>query len=228
MHALNQPNASTARLSATTVIACLALALSGCAVGILLGRWTTSPAPASEHSVEAAAPQPDMRPLLEEIKRAIETLPQAMRERHDPDPASATGRESATTSSETLDRMTVAVERLNDLLARGAVGSGVGSTPTDVVKGPGYPSLEAVWQTVDSGLVPTDPDSMSKVNTELTRAHLLWRNEDLIQRYGASSGVGQKGSAIQLVYTRPQTPDHPHDVMFELSFGVVVRVGARW
>src|SRR5260221_8609855 len=82
MSALTTPNPKPAHFSATTMIACVALALSGCAVGILLGRWTSSSAPASEHGVEAAASQADMRPILEEIRRAIEALPQAMRVRH--------------------------------------------------------------------------------------------------------------------------------------------------
>src|SRR5260221_6664137 len=137
-----------------------------------------------------------MSPILEEIRRAIEALPQAMRVRHEPQPAGA--RESAVATTEALGELTVAIQKLNGLLDRGGINVGVGRPPTDAVKGPGFPSLEAMWRRVDSVVVPTERDSQGKIDTELTRAHLLWTNEDLIQRYGASSGAGQNGDAIQL------------------------------
>src|SRR5260221_14610073 len=105
-----------------------------------------------------------MSPILEEIRRAIEALPQAMRVRHEPQPAGA--RESAVATPEALGELTVAIQKLNGLLDRGGINVGVGRPPTDAVKGPGVPSLEAMGRRAGSVGVPPKRDWKGKIDRE--------------------------------------------------------------
>lgn len=225
MRRLTTSNSAPARFSATTVIACVALALSGVAVGLMLGRWTAAPAQTSEHEGAAISPQTDLTPVLAQVQRSTDTVLQALRDGRDPGAPRESSRESAVTSADGLQRLTTAVEKLNGLLERNALGAGRYPAAADVSKGPGYPSLDALWQKIDSMAASADPDLQSKVNSELTRAHLSWMNEDLIQRYGACSQVlGSK--PITVTYKRPLEAGRPNSVSFTLTDGVILRVSA--
>ena len=224
MRRLSPPNATPARFSATTVIACVALALSGCAVGILLGRWTAPSSLASDHSVEAAAPQPDMRPILQEIRHALERPLEGTRDGHESPPASPSVRETVVPPPEAFERLTAAVERLSRLLERGGTHVARGTSAQEAWKGRGYPSLDAMWQRIDA-LHGADPrDRTGPVNKELTDNHLAWIREDVFERYGAPTAVypGERGMGV--IYKRDAKPEDPSTIQFLINEGLVVYI----
>jgi hypothetical protein len=210
--------------SPSTLIACAALLVSGCAIGLLLGRWTGSTT-AAEHSPPEAQAQPqDLKPILEDIRRAVEALPQAIRERRDPQPASGGAREAMPASPDTFAELTAAVQRLNTLLDRGAINAGGGRPGAAPWKGAGYPSLESMWQRIDV-LHQGDPQSVTgSVNSELIRLHLAWTREDVFERYGAPTAVYPGERGIGVVYKRDAKPSEPSTIQFMINEGLVVYV----
>jgi hypothetical protein len=222
MRGLTTPSPTPARFSATTVIACVALLVSGCAMGLLLGRWTSGPT-TPDHSLPEAQAQPqDLKPILEDIRRGIGTLAQVMRDSPARSEALAASREPAAANPEALDRLTAAVEKLNGLLERGAIAAGANRVSSDIPKGSGYPSLSALWQKIDSIHSPDDPDWQSKAETEVTRAHLMWTIEELVARYGASSSISTSGSLLSFVFQRPMEAERANSVIFRTGNGVFI------
>jgi len=224
MHWLNPPNAAPARFSATTMVACIALLLSGCAIGLVLGRWSNGPT-TTAHSLPEAQTQPqDLKPILEDIRRALERPLQAAREPHDSIPSSASAREAVVPAPDVLERLTAAVERLSGLLEKGGGNIAGGKTARDAWKGPGYPSLEAMWQRIDA-LHGTDPkDATGPVDRELVSSHLAWTREDVFDRYGAPSAVYPGEHWISLVYQRVAKADEPSLVSFVTYESLVTHV----
>jgi hypothetical protein len=225
MRRLTPPNATPARFSATTVIACVALLVSGCAIGLMLGRWTSGPTTA-EHSLPETQAQPqDLKPILEDIRRALERPPQAAREQHESISPSASAREAVVPTPEVFERLTVAVERLSGLLEKGGSNIAGGRAATESWKGPGYASLEDMWQRIDV-LHGTDlKDMTGPVDKELLANHLLWTREDLFDRYGAPSTVYPGESWISLAYSRVAKGEEPAIVQFVTREGLVTQVG---
>ena len=213
--------------SPSTVIACAALLVSGCAIGLLLGRWTSSPPPPSDHESAVVLPQTDLAPLLTEIKQSNEAVLLALRDRRNPESQSGSSRESATANPDVIQNLTAAVDKLNGLLERGTIGAGASRVTGDFTKGSGYPSLSAVWQKIDSITSPDDPDWQSKAETELTRAHLLWTIEDLIVRYGAGTQTGTSGATVTMGYNRSMEANRANSIGFLLGNGVIIRVYVR-
>ena len=222
MHRLNPPNATPARFSATTVIACVALALSGCAVGILLGRWTAAPSPVSEHNIEMPALQADIANALNGFQASAEGVLQAIRAR-EAAPQSAPGqRESAAPSPENLDRLTAAIERLDALIQANSRHVGGGSPAVEKSKGPGFPSLEALWQRVHEIMQTDDPKRLDTLVTEMCRVHLAWTREDLFQRYGAPQALSGKDRDFDLTYKRGGGEQAMEAFTFKVADDVVV------
>jgi hypothetical protein len=227
MRRLSTPSSGPARISATTLIACVALALSGVAVGLVLGRWTAATIQPDERDSAAVSAQTDLAPVLIQVQRSTDAVLQALREGRDLEAPREPSRESATARADVLQRLTTAVEKLNGILERGGVNAGRSQASTEVTKGPGYPSLDALWQKIDSMAAGEDPDKWSEINTEMTRAHLLWTNEDLVQRYGVSSSVST-GNSIILTYQRWSVDSgRPRDLCFMLNDGLILKVFAQ-
>jgi hypothetical protein len=224
MHWLNPPNATPARFSATTMVACIALLVSGCAIGLVLGRWTTGAATADHSLPDAETPLQELKPILEDIRRALERPVQAAREQHESIPSGASAREAVVPAPEVLERLTAAVERLSGLLEKGGSNIAGGRAARGAWKAPGYPSLEAMWQRIDA-LHGTDPkDATGPVDRELVSSHLAWTREDVFDRYGAPSAVYPGEHWISLVYQRVAKADEPSVVSFLTYESLVTHV----
>lgn len=222
-----EPPGATIRAVAshsTTAFAAGALVLAGCAVGLLLGRWTVS-RPEVERDTPASAAQPDLTPLLAEIRRSNDALLLAIRERREPQPSNIGGgaREPVATDPAPLDRLATAVEKLNGLLARGAGGTGSGWVPTEQVQGAGFRDLQALWDRIDALKATGGSNWQEAADTELTAAYHLWTVEDLFTRYGNHARVQANGTGLEILYRRPNAPEKEEEpeVLFEIAHGLV-------
>jgi hypothetical protein len=223
MCVLSMPNASPARFSATTVIACVALALSGCAVGILLGRWTASQSQGERENAAVVTPT-DLTPIVAEIKHSTEALLQVLRARPTSSTTTEGAREPVSAEPGSSGDLAAAIQRLNAVLERGPVNVG-GTRPGPASwKGNGYPSLDAMWQRIDV-LHQSDSNDMTRpVTLELTRLHLAWTREDVFDRYGAPTGLHPEERTLNLIYQRAAKPGEPSSVQFWTNDNLVVGV----
>jgi hypothetical protein len=212
------------RSSATAVIASAALVLSGCAVGLLLGRWTSTPVAVERTLPEIQAQQQDLMPVLENIQRTCEALLQVVRERGAVPQPAPSSREAAVPHPEPLDRLATAVERLNELLHETGGHMGIRSTAVEKWKGPGFPSLYAVWQRVKAISEANGPDWSVKLTTELTRTHLVWTREDLFERYGSPTVLGASERGLDLTYEREVEPGKTESIVFQTADDLVTYV----
>ena len=224
MFRVNPPNATPARVSATTVIACVALALSGCAVGILLGRWTATPAPVSEHTVETAAPQADLRPAMAEIQRTSETILQAIQARGSARQVTSSPAESPGVIPDNIDRLTAAIETLNTLLQGNGARVAGRTSSIEKWRGPGYASLDALWQRVHQIARGGDDNWSEKFDSEMRQAHLAWTRDDLFERYGAPTVLNAKDRGLELSYQRRHDEESIESIVFLVADDLVVYV----
>jgi hypothetical protein len=224
MHRLNPPNASPARFSATTVIACVALVLSGCAVGILLGRWTASPSTVTERTVEAASAESDIQPALANLQRTADAILQTIRAGGNAPRSGSSERESAAQLSDNPDRLTAAIETLNALLQSNGGHLGGRSAAVERWKGPGYASLNSMWTRVHEIARGNDPDWGEKFDSEMRQAHLAWTREDLFERYGAPTILNAKDRGLELGYERKLEEDAIESIVFLVADDLVVYI----
>jgi outer membrane murein-binding lipoprotein Lpp len=210
--------------SSTTAIASGALVLAGCAVGILLGRWTAVSSPASEHNTETGALQADLRPAMAEIQRTSETILQTIQARGNTPPFTPSQRESATFAPDNLDRLTTAIETLNALLQTNGGRVGGRSPAIEKWKGPGFPTLDALWTRVHQIARANDPDWGEKFDSEMRQAHLAWTREDLFERYGAPTILNAKDRGLELGYQRKLEEDAIESIAFLVADDLVVYI----
>jgi hypothetical protein len=208
--------------SSTTVIASGALVLAGCAVGLLLGRWTAAPAQAAERTGDAPAAQ-DSAPILAELRKLNETL-QLEHQRSHPVPASP-DRETAAPRSDLADRLETAVARMEGVLKTASDRLGRTNAAIQSSKGAGFPSLDALFQRrqalADGGVV-SGLGGGPAFQGELMQLHRLWSREDLIERYGVPSFMGGGAErGLMLTYTRPKSPNEYETVNFATIDDVV-------
>jgi len=213
--------ASFMRPTGTTVIACVALVLASCALGVVLGRWSNPPTAASPTPVEVQTQPQDLRPLIEEMKQEHETLLQVLRERSGASNPSSTQRESLAQPSDATERLAAAVERLNALLERPGTRLGGFSPALERWKGPGFPSLDALFERMEAISGAGDPEWPQKVSAELLRAHLAWTREDIFERYGAPTSLSAGDHGMSLIFTRSVQPDARESVTFVTSEGLI-------
>lgn len=216
--------ARSMRPTGTTVIACVALALSCCALGVVLGRWTNASGAGVPTPVEAQAQAPDLRPLLDEIRQANEALLHALRERRgDPNP-NFNQRESVAQPSDATEQLVAAVGKLNALLERSGTRLGGFSPALEKWKGPGFPSLDAMFERMEAISGVGDPEWPEKVTAELQKAHLAWTREDVFERYGAPTSLGAGVHGMSLIFQRVVGPDVTETVHFATSDGFITEI----
>jgi len=213
--------ASFMRPTGTTVIACVALVLASCALGVVLGRWSNPPTAASPTPVEVQTQPQDLRPLIEEMKQEHETLLQVLRERSGASNPSSTQRESLAQPSDATERLAAAVDRLNALLARSDTRLGGVSPALERWKGPGFPSLDALFERMETISGAGDPEWPGKVSSELRQAHLAWTREDVFERYGPPTSLGAGDHGMSLNFVRIVQPDVTRSVTFVTSDGLI-------
>jgi hypothetical protein len=190
------------------ILAPIAILIAGVALGVAADRWlATSPRPS-----EAAAAHDDsgrdVAAALTDLRRAIDSLPASVREQVRDELSSATKREPVDTSESDVTRLTRAVEQLNEVL--GKTGGGVGANQLrakgalESWQGPGYASLEAMQRKLE-GLCRDKGDDwadfVDSFESELTKAHLLWTREDVVDRYGAPDSI-DTASGLGLAYNQ--------------------------
>jgi hypothetical protein len=208
--------------SSTTVIASAALVLSGCAVGILLGRWTASQPQVASASATGAGPA-ELAPLLAEMRKLNETL-QLQRETRGPVPTATPIREDASSHSDRSGELAAAINRLNDVLERtGDRGGGVRAS-IQKLKGEGYPSLDAMFQRVEALLTAGQNPSNDLLSSEMKQLHRLWTREDLFEHYGSPTQMSGTGGVLTVIYSRPKEPEGQEVVGFQTMDDLVTSI----
>jgi len=157
MGSMTAPSSPSPRPSASVVVACVALALSGIAIGILIGRSSALPVPVA-HADDSPAGQVDFGPVLGELRQIKEVLlSQSSRSE-----TTIEARAPAGSVDQYADRLDAEINRLKSELDRVEEQRGGPSSAASRWKGPGYSSLDAMFALVVAGMkVPEDatPDS---------------------------------------------------------------------
>lgn len=211
--------------NSTTVIASTALVLAGCAVGILLGRWTAprEPAPTKD---ESSVAQIDFAPLVAEIRRSNDLL-QSKVEREAPAGAPApSSREPGTATTDNSDRIAQAIERLSAALEHTGGGVRTVSLPIESQKGPGYASLDAMCDRAVALAQLKAPDSWRAARTEFCQVHTGWTREDLVAHYGAPDTFSFTDKGGTLGYRRGINDDRV-EIAFIIQDGRVAYVSLQ-
>ena len=222
------------RSTATTVIASVALVLSGCVMGWLVARWSATPPIADHVSAESATQSADITPALIDIRRAIEGLYPALHAGASTPLSTsssadlvAPAREPIASDAHGLDRLTSAVERLTELLQNGA-GSGESrgsaSVGSETWRGPGFPSLAMLHQRLEAMRQDDVKAWIQSGGIELSRVHILWSRENVLDRYGTPSRTQASGQTheVWLFYDGPLLPQgHRWSAVFDTVEGLV-------
>jgi hypothetical protein len=204
------------------VVACLALALSGIAVGVLIGRWTAAtPLQAS------AAPEVrvDLTPILDELRRINPSTLAPTHQTSDASIPAPANREPARQNAEDSDRLAAAIEKLNGLLERSGSISDLGSTALEKWKGPGFQTLDEMFQRVVQIRDATGNGGwISQALNEMRDAHFGWTRQNLLERYGKPSSMlsGDRGLAIN--YAHERRPGVVDTIGFNCTDGLVADV----
>jgi hypothetical protein len=188
-----------------------ALLVAGGAIGVLAGRWSAMTG--SARDAVAAAPEPATAGSgIDDLRRSIDDLARALRERPLSSPSASnsldvapTERQPALSDTAGLDRLASAVERLDELLRASPSRAGAGPAEArgsgGASIGPGYPSIAAMRASVEAIRRAHPDDIDSYASREFSRAHVLWTREDVIQRYGLPLRVEPNGDhSVNLVY----------------------------
>jgi hypothetical protein len=215
--------ATPARVSGKTVIACAVLALCGVAVGVLLGRWTAPPAFVSARP-EGQPDRVDLSPVLAAIQDLKQALPASSNEGQARIPASLPT-EPTTLNSGDIERLSTAVEKLNEIIERRTRGlSKVGSSDS-AWKGPGFPTLGDLHDRVRYWRLSKDPKWREKLADELNEAHGFWTRDEVLDRYGKPTELRSGGASLNLTYLRDDDP--AGFVSFQVADGYVHHIQAE-
>jgi len=230
---MTEPRPSS-RATLRPAVASVALLLVGCALGIFLGRWLFPPIVIDRVASEPVAQPPDFTPALIELRRAIETLPSSLQRPTVSPVTEVSLREPATVSeAPALDKLTAAVNELNDLLRRDRAGriGGIAASnqPVAAWSGQGYASLGALQQAVESHRATGVRSWWLPAANALTREHQFWSREQLLDRYGAPAFVQANGASheVSIDYDGIRSPTGHWTISFVVSEGIVGRVELR-
>jgi hypothetical protein len=178
--------------------------LLGGVAGVLIGRWT------AEASTVTVAQQPDPSAAIADLRRAMDEGFSGLRDQIQRASRDRGSREQVNQSAGDLDRLTVAVEKLNGLLeAKGVWPAPAGrrrSGGSEPWQGPGYPSIDGMWLRVREVADNPDPKDLIELNKEFLSAHLLWSRQDVIDRYGPPSRVEGLNMGLRLFYDSTAMP----------------------
>jgi hypothetical protein len=208
-----------------TVITCAALLLSGIVVGILIGRWTASPASVGAHS-EVVPTQVDQSLVLAAIQDLKQTLSRPTREADGRSLAGAATDESTAINSSQIDRLIASVDKLSELIEQRSKSMDKLRADKTVWEGQGFPSVSAVLDRIHTARRSNDPQWRQKVYGELSDAHSLWTRDEVLERYGKPTSLAGNPGGVMLVYSRDSGDGQEEMVMFLVSDGYVTSVRA--
>jgi len=211
----------------TTALASGALVLAGCAVGLILGRWTAPSLPAFARGTELPVTQLDLTSVVAELQRINESILRVRRQADEGSRSEAGTREAVATSPEVLHRLALAVEKLNDRLPKGDGHVGVRSPAMERWKGPGYPSMDLIWQRAKALSISNSDDWNDKLSSELSQAHLAWLRDEVLDRYGAPTAMEAFDRGLGLIYQREVAPGEARVVEFGDVDGLVMWVAYK-
>jgi hypothetical protein len=118
----------------------------------------------------------------------------------------------------------IAIEKLTESLESGR-GRSLATRPSDSRgKAPGYASLDVMWERVLQLLRSGAPSARDELTKELTRVHMLWTPDDVVERYGPPGSVAGGEAGICLVFGNELEPGKPVAVYFDIHAGVVTSV----
>jgi hypothetical protein len=208
------------------VVACLALALSGLAVGILIGRNLAPSAPAAKP--DEAVASIDLDPIVKELRQINESVQRLTRVGPAPvDSAAATGTSKPISETSQLVAATPEPQRSIDGRRDGA--ASLRSEPSRW-KGAGYPSIDAMFERITE-LVKAAGNSASDARTvvyrELCRAHFLWTRDDVLDRYGVPDYTQPEANGINLIYIRTIEQNDKGAVVFKFQGALVAAVDVK-
>ena len=238
MGAMTAAASPSPRPSASIVIACVALTLSGIAVGILIGR-SLGPATPVVRAEDGAAPQVDLGLVLGELRKIEDLL--ARRTPLSSGHAEQAGdtRAPATPVDTYADRLDAEINRLKSELDSVWEQRGPTTPVASRWKAPGYLSLDAMFAFVVAGMkVPEGEtgDTADQVHLiagdevveALIREHVLWTQNDVFDRYGTPSQVRDSGtSGIEYLYSRHLDANRIVEIGFQVKDGMVMTVWAQ-
>lgn len=205
----------------TRFIAVAALVLAGCAIGIVIGRWTVEPAPAQPAPFEHSSALVDLTPIVSELRRANDAVLEAVRERAPTNSKEITGREPAFPDANVLTKLVAAIERNNTHLERADAERQAQRTTQAKLKGPGYPSLDAMFDQMQQMVgVGESAEWMENIGKELRVKHMAWTRDDLLDRYGAPAAIHGSDRGVSFFYER-RTSNDRRSVNFLTSEGLV-------
>ncbi len=214
--------AESRRLTAT-----LSVALVSIGAGVLVG-YCLRP---------GSAPANDGTALRQELLAAISTLRTDIDERFSQierqtlrSPADGTARSLVAPADPTgsdAQRLEAVLAKLEQLLKSQPQGSLVDSGPvsrlTRELKGPGYPSLEAMRQQGLNWLQTPQAKDAPHLFEQWRQAHMFWSGDDVITRYGRPKRVWW-GSTYQLVYDGFDTEKETCEIIFKVDVEFVTEI----
>jgi len=213
--------ATPARASGTTVIACVALTLSGIAVGILIGR-TLGPTTPVAHAEDGIAPQVDFGPMLDELRKIEDLLARTTTSNGSPPSPAVETRAPASATNTEFD-LDAEIEQLKREVAGSKRPPGVKTVVDYSWKGPGFTSLDELFQRLEQDRQPGG-DWISAAVAEMNKAHLGWTRDDLFERYGPPTSMGAGEHGLSISYAREKKPGILESMLFVCADGLVTGV----
>jgi hypothetical protein len=211
----------------TLVLAAVAIALAGVVVGFLLERWVDPLNERDRSSIDRAARAQDITPVLSNLQRAVEELTSALHSRAPPETETQSSRAPVVSSAHELDRLTAAVEKLNEALAAGAGRTAAGRAAADAWKGKGVASRQALAQRVNNAVASNPDDFENQIIKEMTTDHFGWTIQEVFERYGAPTEITPEAGYLDLHYRLSDDPADPSTMGFRCVEGLVTFVWHR-
>lgn len=191
--------------------------------------------------VRNAAPSPpttaaEITPSSTEIaalRRVLEELPARLRESTPRPELPVSDRAPVGAPRDDIERLTLAIERLSDQLAKqrfdepGPATEHVRAVRSSAM-GVGYPSIQMVGQILLDANDSEVEGEEEKVQTEVLNHHMLWTRDDVIAHYGVPSAVRVGDQSITLRYIGPENARRTSEVEFEVMQGFISSIYVDW
>lgn len=178
----------------------------GVAIGVAVAPWVTPRAASGAEAAPSAAAH--AAPDFAALQRAIERLPQELREQLSVVVPTDVARAPIGGPSGDVERLALAIERLNELLASRSIESQASEARAHAAwaaaQGEGYPSLAVLEDTLLDARANDVDDRFGSALEEACRKHRFWTREDVVARYGAPAAVQVMESSLLLAYAVPQ------------------------
>jgi hypothetical protein len=224
---------SSSRPPAPHAVAIAALTIAALAIGFFIGRSTTGTTPVSDRFESSASSSLDFGPVVAELHQINEALRQRSAS-VDPssqrDPAVPGSAEPRVDPSEQL---VAVIDKLNRTLeSRSAVDSAAHADDSRW-KGPGYPSLDTMWdhilEQVRQAHTPGDEgvNARDAVVSDLCRAHFLWARGDVPNRYGTPDFTSGESGGLNFYYFKKLKADDTASIIFKIQNGIVTTVDVQ-